>query len=220
MKIRAIITGATGMVGEGVLKECLVHHDVESVLVINRRPCGILDPKLSEIIHENFFDISSIENKLIGFNACFFCLGITSVNKKEQEYYSLTYTLTIYIAQRFASLNPDMTFCYISGLGTDSKEKGKFMWARIKGKTENDLIKLPFKKVYAFRPGFLQPEKGLKNVHKYYTFFKYLYPLFRLFLPGYVSTLKELGLAMINSVTKGYEKQILEVSDIVKLSTR
>ena len=218
MKLNVIITGTTGMVGEGVLHECLLHPDVEKILVINRKPCGISSPKLFEIIHNDFFDFSPIESSLIGFNACFFCLGVTSINKKESEYYSLTYTLTMGIAQRLAKLNPEMIFCYISGAGTDSTEKGKSMWARVKGKTENDLMKLPFKRVYAFRPGFLQPTKGLKNVHKYYSIFGLLYPLFRLTLSKYVSTLKELGLAMINSAITGYEKQVLEVPDIVILS--
>lgn len=218
MKLNVIITGTTGMIGEGVLHECLLHPDIEKILVINRRPCGISSPKLSEIIHNDFFDFSPIESSLIGFNACFFCLGVTSINKKESEYYSLTYTLTMGIAQRLAKLNPEMIFCYISGAGTDSTEKGKSMWARVKGKTENDLMKLPFKRVYAFRPGFLQPTRGLKNVHKYYSFFGLLFPLFRLTLSKYVSTLKELGLAMINSAITGYEKQVLEVPDIVILS--
>ena len=218
MKLNVIITGTTGMVGEGVLHECLRHPDVEKILVINRRPCGISSPKLFEIIHNDFFDFSPIESSLIGFNACFFCAGVTSINKSESEYYSLTYTLTMGIAQRLAKFNPEMIFCYISGAGTDSTEKGKSMWARIKGKTENDLMKLPFRRVYAFRPGFLQPTKGLKNVHKYYPIFGLLFPLFRLTLSKYVSTLKELGLAMINAAIIGYEKQVLEVPDIVRLS--
>jgi uncharacterized protein YbjT (DUF2867 family) len=220
MKLNVVITGATGMVGEGVLHECLLHPDVEKILVINRKPCGISSPKLSEIIHNDFFDFSPIESSLIGYNACFFCLGVSSVNKKEPEYFSLTYTLTMDIAQRLARLNPEMVFCYISGAGTDSTEKGKSMWARVKGKTENDLMKLPFKRVYALRPGFLQPSKGFKNVHKYYSIFRLLYPLLRSAFPKYVSTLKELGLAMINSVTTGYEKQVLEVPDIIILSRK
>ena len=218
MKKNIIITGATGMVGEGVLMECLSHPDIGKILVLSRRPCGITDPRISEIIHENFFDISPLENQLSGYDACFFCLGVTSVNKKEPEYFSLTYTLTMDIAKRLSGLNPGMTFCYISGAGTDSTEKGRMMWARVKGKTENDLMTLPFIKVYAFRPGFIHPTKGQKNIHGYYFIFGLLYPVFRLILPKFVSTLKELGLAMINSVLIGYEKQVLEVPDIVKLS--
>jgi uncharacterized protein YbjT (DUF2867 family) len=218
MKIKLIITGATGMVGEAVLMECLNHPDVESILVINRKPCGYSSPKLTEIIHENFFDLSPVKERLAGYNACFFCLGVTSLGKKEPEYYSLTYTLTIEFAGIVAGLNPEMTFCYISGAGTDSSEKGKLMWARVKGKTENDLMKLPFRKVFAFRPGFLLASKGQKRVNKYHVLFNFLYPVLRRTLPKYVSTLKELGLAMINCVTKGYEKQILEVPDIIRLS--
>ena len=220
MKIKAIITGTTGMVGEGVLHECLSHPDVEQVLLINRKSCGVSNPKISEIIHENFFDLSPIETQLKGYNACFFCSGVSAINKKEPEYYSLTYTLTSNIAEKLAKLNPDMTFCYISGAGTDSTEKGRIMWARVKGKTENDLMRLAFKKVYAFRPGFLQPSKGLKNVHKYYYRIGFLFPLLKKIFPGYISTLKELGLAMINSVTKGYDKSILEVRDIVNLAKK
>ena len=206
------------MVGEGVLHECLLHPDVEKILLINRRPCGISNPKLSEIIHDNFFDLSHIENQLIGYDACFYCLGVTSLRMKEPEYYYITYTLTLDIAQRLARLNPNMIFCYISGAGTNTPEKAKFMRARVKGKTEQDLMKLSFKKVYLFRPGLIKPTKGLNNVHKYYYIFSLFYPLFRLTMPKFVSTLKELGLSMIISATKGYEKQILEVPDIVKLS--
>jgi hypothetical protein len=218
MKINVIITGSTGMVGEGVLHECLLHPDVEKILLINRRPCGISNPKLSEIIHDNFFDLSHIENQLIGYDTCFYCLGVTSLRMKEPAYYYITYTLTLDIAQRLARLNPNMIFCYISGAGTNTPEKAKFMWTRVKGKTEQDLMKLSFKKVYLFRPGLIKPTKGLNNVHKYYYVFSPFYPLFRLTMPKFVSTLKELGLSMIISATKGYEKQILEVPDIVKLS--
>lgn len=218
MKIRAIITGATGMVGEGVLHECLLHSEVEKVLVINRRHCGITHPKLTEIIHSDFFDLSSIEAQLENYNACFFCLGVSSVRLKENEYKRFTYDLTINFAKTLLKLNPEMTFYYVSGDGTDSSEKGKIMWARVKGKTENDLMKLPFKKVYLFRPGYLQPTKGLKNTLIYYKFGAWLYPVFKILFPKHVSTLKELGLAMINSVMKGYNKSVLEVEDIIELS--
>ncbi len=218
MKLNVIITGATGMVGEGVLNVCLEHPDIESILSISRRSCGISHPKLKEIIHDNFYDLSPVEEHLRGYNACFFCLGVTSVNKKEPEYYKLTYTLTTGVARILSKLNPGMTFCYISGAGTDSTEKGRMMWARVKGKTENDLMKLPFKHVYAFRPGLLSPEKGSKNVSGIFVVARLLYPGLKLIMPKYVSTLKELGLAMINSASKGYEKQILEVPDIVKLA--
>jgi len=220
MKIKAIITGSTGMVGEGVLHECLEHSEVEKVLVINRRPCGIVHPKLTEILHNDFFDIAPISDKLKGYNACFFCLGVTSVGKKEPDYTKLTYTLTLHMAEIMAKQNPEMTFAYISGAGTDSSEKGKMMWARVKGKTENDLMKLPFKKVFAFRPGFIQPTRGLKRTQKAYKYMGPLIPLLKFIFPNFVGSLRELGLAMINSVLIGYEKRVLEVKDIRELSIR
>jgi hypothetical protein len=213
-KIRAIITGATGMVGEGVLHECLQHEQVEEVLIINRKPLGIIHPKLKEIIHANFYDLSPIAHELVGYNACYFCLGVTSVGKKEPEYYKLTYTLTMHMAEILSKTGYDMTFCYVSGSGTDSTEKGSSMWARVKGKTENDLMKLPFRQVFAFRPGFIKPTPGLKNSHAFYKFINWLYPVGRTIYPNGFCTLKELGLAMINVTAVGYSKQIIESTDI------
>jgi len=206
------------MAGEGVLRECMQHNDVEDILVISRKPCGVTHLKLKEIIHTDFFDLSSIANQLSGYNACFFCLGVSSVGMKEPEYHRLTYSLTLHVAETLAKQNSDMVFCYISGASTDSTEKGRMMWARVKGKTENDLMKLPFKKVYAFRPGYMHPTKGLKNTLKFYKYISWLYPVFRTLFPKRVSTLKELGLAMIQAVIKGYPKNILEVKDIVALA--
>ena len=200
MKIKAIITGATGMVGEGVLIECLQSPDVEQVLVINRRPCGVSHPKLKEIIHTDFFDFSSIAAQLKGYNACFFCLGVSSVGMNEKDYTHFTYDLTMHVAGTLAPPNPDMTFIYVSGASTDSTQKGSLMWARVKGKTENDLMKLPFKKVYAFRPGFMVPTPGAKNTLKPYKYFSWLFPLLLRF-PKYVSTLAQVGQAMIKAVT-------------------
>lgn len=217
-KIKAIITGVTGMVGEGVLHECLLHPDVEAVLVIGRKSCGVVHPKLKEIIHNDFFDISVIENQLKGYNACYFCLGVSSVGMKEPEYYKLTYTLTMNFAQTLSKVSSDLTFCYVSGGGTDSTEKGRVMWARVKGKTENDLMKLSFKQVFAFRPGYMHPTKGLKNILPYYKYLSWMYPFFRLVFPNMVSTLAELGQAMINATRFGYSKNILEVKDIVALA--
>jgi uncharacterized protein YbjT (DUF2867 family) len=217
-KIKAIITGTTGMVGEGVLHECLLSDDVEAVLVINRKPCGVTNPKLTEIIHQDFFDFSAIEPQLKGYNACFFCLGVSSVGMKEDAYYKLTYSLTLHVAQTLSKLNKGMTFCYISGSGTDNTEKGRSMWARVKGKTENDLMKLPFKQVYAFRPGFIKPIKGLKYTNPLYKYIGWLFPIGRALYPNGFCTLKEIGQAMIHTLTKGYGKNILEGKDIIELA--
>ncbi len=218
MKLKIILTGATGMVGEGVLHECLEHPEVAEVLVLGRKSCGINHPKLKEQIHSNFFDLSSIESILKGYNTCLFCLGVSSVGMKEAEYFKLTHTLTLHVAQTLATLNPEMTFCYISGSATDSTESGRSMWARVKGKTENDLQKLPFKAVYNFRPGYMQPTPGLKNTLSYYKYISWAYPFFRKVFPNFVSSLSELGLAMIQVSSKGYKKKILEVKDIVDCS--
>lgn len=212
--MRVIITGATGMVGEGVLHECLLHSQIEAVLVIGRKPAGVSHPKLKEIIHADFFNLSAIEGQLRGYDACFFCLGVSSVGMKEEAYSQLTYRLTLHVAETLGRLNDAMTFCYVSGRGTDSTEKGRIMWARVKGKTENDLFKLPFKQVFAFRPGYMHPTKGLKNTLTAYKYMSWLYPFLVLLTPQSVSTLRDLGLAMINVAINGYSKRIVEVKDI------
>lgn len=215
--IKAIVTGATGMVGEGVMHQCLQNPDVEEVLVINRKPCGLSHPKLKEIIHNDFFDLSAIKDQLTGYNTCFFCLGVTSVGKKAEEYYRFTYTLTMHVAETLAPLNPDMTFCYISGAGTDSNEKGNG-WAAVKGKTENDLMKLPFKQVYAFRPGFIKPIKGLANAHSFYKYVNWLYPIGRAIYPTGFCTLQELAAAMMRVVINPFSKKVIEGKDIIELA--
>jgi hypothetical protein len=218
MKIKAIITGTTGMVGEGVLHECLNHTDVESILVINRRSCNVQHPKLREIIHDNFYDLTAIKDQLSGYNACYFCLGTTSVGKSKEEYAQITYDLTKTFADTLVNLNPEMTFCYVSGSGTDSSEKGKIMWARVKGKTENYILNLGFKDAYMFRPALILPTKGLKNILTMYKILAPLLPVVKLIFPGYVCSLKQIGFAMINSVVKGYDKKVLNVRDIIKLA--
>jgi hypothetical protein len=217
---RIILTGATGMVGEGVLYECLRDNRIAAILVIGRRSCGYSHPKLKEILHADFTNLSPIVNQLGGYDACLFCAGVSSVGMKETEFYKLTYTLTLQFAQALSKLNPAMVFCYISGAHTDSTEKGKRMWARVKGKTENDLLKLPFKSVYNFRPGAMRPTKGLKNTLGFYKWLGWLLPVIKLISPNSVCTLQQLGKAMINASVKGYEKSILEVKDIVTLSNR
>ncbi len=218
MKIKAIIFGVTGMVGEGVLHVALNHPDIESVLVIGRKQCNVKDPKLKELVHNNFFNFSSIEEQLKGFNACYFCLGVSSVGMNEPDYRRITYDLTMHAATTLSRLNADMTFCYVSGTGTDSTEKGRSMWARVKGKTENDLMKLPFKAVYLFRPGYIKPIDGLHNAYAISKAVGLLYPVWRLLFPKYICTLEDLGLAMIHATERGYSKQILENPDIAKLA--
>jgi hypothetical protein len=218
MKIRCIIFGASGMVGGGVLLKTLASENVESILVIGRRSCGIIHDKVRELIHENFYDYSAIEEQLTDYNACFFCLGVSSLGMKEPEYHRITYDLTMQAASTLARLNPDMTFCYVSGTGTDSTEKGRLMWARVKGKTENHLLKLPFKAVYLFRPGLMKPIKGQKNVKTLYRLLGTLYPLWKFLSPKNVCTLEEVGLAMIQAVMVGNHKEILENMDIALLA--
>ena len=219
-KIKVIITGVTGMVGEGVMHECLHHPQVESVLVINRRPCGVVHPKLKEIIHQDFLNFAPIESQLSGYDACYFCLGISSVGVDKDTYYRMTYTLTLHVAETLSRYNRGMTFCYVSGQGTDSSEHGRLMWARVKGKTENDLMKLPFRQVFAFRPGFMKPTGGLKNTLKGYRYLGWLYPIGRRLFPNTFCTLKEVGIAMIHTTTLGYDKRVLEVRDIVALAQK
>lgn len=218
MGLKVIITGATGMVGEGVLQECISNPEVEEILLINRKPSSYSGEKIKEILHQDFYDIHSIAQQLKNYDACFFCLGTSSVGMKEEDYYKITYTLTINFAKTLSALNPQMIFCYVSGANTDSSEKGKQMWARVKGKTENDLMKLPFKAVYNFRPGFMKPSKGAKNVRGIYKIINFMYPLFRLINPVYFLTLEEVGKAMINVSEKGFNKKILETKDIATLS--
>lgn len=213
--LKVIITGSTGMVGEGVLFECLKHPRVESVLVINRRSCGVKHEKLTEIIHNNFLNISPIKDGLSGYNACYFCLGVSSMGMKETKYRQITYDLTMHVAKTLHAMNPEMVFTYVSGKGTDSTAKGRIMWARVKGRTENDLLNL-FNKVYMFRPGYIQPTRGLKNTYKIYKVLAPFYPIWKTFFPNYVCTLQDIGLAMINCTINGYEKPLLENTDIAK----
>jgi uncharacterized protein YbjT (DUF2867 family) len=218
MKINAILFGATGMVGEGVLLTTLNHKDVESVLVIGRRPCTITHEKLKKLIHNDFFDYSLIEERLKGYDACFFCLGVSSVGMNELDYTRTTYNLTMQAASTLSRINPGMTFCYVSGTGTDSTEQGRMMWARVKGKTENHLKKLPFKSVYLFRPGLMKPVKGQRNIKPIYKAFGSFYPLLKFLFPNSACTLEDLGLAMIHVSEFGYKINVLENLDITRLA--
>jgi hypothetical protein len=216
--INVIVTGASGMVGEGVLLECIRHPQVGRILVVGRRPCGVVHPKMKEVLVKDFFDLHSIEGELKGYNACFFCLGVSSVGMKEPEYKKLTYDLTMNFANLVSRLNPGMTFCYVSGASTDSSEKGRMMWARVKGKTENDLMKLPFKQAIAFRPGVMLTTPGMKNALSYYKYFAWIFHLIRPLAPNFVLRLSEVGRAMINAALYGSTRKVLEAKDISELS--
>ncbi len=217
MALKIIITGATGMVGEGVLLECLVNPLVESVLVVGRRPCGMSHPKLKELIHNDLAALSPYTDKLAGYDACFFCAGVSSVGKKEEEFARLTYDLTVSFAEVFKNANPgkSLTFCYVSGYGTDSTASGKTMWARIKGRTENKLLEMFPGGGYMFRPGIMKPIKGQKRILKFYFGWQVTYPIMRFLMPKFACTLEEVGKAMINCAIHKPGKHVLEVRDIV-----
>lgn len=217
MNFKVIITGATGMVGEGVLLECLDHPQILEVLSVSRKPTGRTHAKLKEYVVPDFLSLKEDDETLKGYDACFFCAGISSVGIREAAYRQVTFETTVHFAQVLLRQNPDMTFIYVSGAGTDSSEKGRLMWARVKGETENTLAGMPFKKVYNFRPGFMKLTPGQKNALPMYKYVGWLYPFFKVVLPNSTSTLKQVGQAMINSLIKGSDKQILEVKDINKL---
>ncbi|NQY10634.1 MAG: epimerase [Flavobacteriales bacterium] len=219
--IKAIITGTTGMLGMGVLLECLENNDVSEVLIFNRTSIGMNHPELKEVLTKDFYDLSSIAKELEGYNTCYFGLGTTSVGKDEPEYHKITYDLTTTFAKAVLKNNTDVTFCYVSGVGTDSSEKGKSMWARVKGKTENALIAMPFKGSFAFRPGYIQPLKGAKaksgSVNFFYALFKPLYPLLKR-MPSIITDTTSIGKAMISLSKNGYDKNVIDVIDINKLA--
>ena len=217
-KLAVIITGATGMVGEGVLFECLKHPAIERVLLVSRKPYPMSHPKLKECIVPDFLQLDAVAAQLSGYDACFFCAGVTSIGKTEAEYTYITYDTTLHFAGQLAALNPQMTFVYVSGAGTDRSEVGKTMWARVKGKTENALLSCGFRQAYNFRPGFMKPTAGQKNVIALYKFLGWFYPILRMLFPNHVSTMSDVGLAMIQSVLKGYSKPVLEIKDINTLA--
>lgn len=217
-QLRVVLTGATGMVGEGVLLECLRNPAVEHVLMVNRRSSPRKHPKLTELVVPDLFHLDAVVEQLTGFNACFFCAGRTSVGLSEADYTRLTWDLTISFARVLAALNPAMTFIYVSGAGTDSSEKGRSMWARVKGRTENALQQVGFARAFSFRPGFMLATPGQRNLHASYKLVAWLYPIARVVVPQYVSTLRQVAVAMIYVALNGFSKPILEVRDINALS--
>jgi len=216
--MNVILFGATGMVGQGVLRECLLDPEIESVLSIGRSATGQRHAKLRELVHSNMFDFSGVEDRLSGFDACFFCLGVSSAGMSEENYRRVTFDLTIAAGRTLARLNPGMTFLYISGMGTDSSEHGRSMWARVKGQTENELLRMPFKAAYMLRPGVIVPLHGIKSKTKLYQFFYAAAgPLLRMahsLFPKQVVTTEQLGRAMIKIAKQGAPKRVLEAPDI------
>ena len=219
--MNVIIFGATGMVGQGVLRECLLDPDVGRLLTIGRSATGQRHEKLREIVHGDLFDLSSIESQLAGFHACFFCLGVSAAGMTEAEYSHITYDMTLAVARTLARLNPGMTFIYVTGAGTDSSEHGRTMWARVKGRTENALLVLPFKAAYMFRPGVIQPLHGIRSRTKLYRVLYVvtapLFPILKKLFPRSVTTTEQVGRAMIRVAREGAPKRVLEAADIIAI---
>jgi uncharacterized protein YbjT (DUF2867 family) len=221
--VNVLIFGATGMVGQGVLRECLAAADVGKVLTVGRTPTGVRHPKLQELVHAEMWDYANVEDDLKDFDACFFCIGVTSSTMNEEQYTHLTYDLTMAVASTLARLNPRMVFVYVSGAGADNSETSRVMWQRVRGKTENALLKLPFRGVYIFRPGMIQPV-GVKSKTTAYRWFyaltKPLLPLLRAMLPDQILSTPQVGQAMLAAVRNGAQKRVLESPDINALSKR
>jgi uncharacterized protein YbjT (DUF2867 family) len=220
--VKVILFGATGMVGAGVLQECLIDPRVTSILVVGRQTCGVTHPKLQEILHADFFNYTAIQPHFAASHACFFCLGVSSVGMAEETYRHVTYDLTLAAAHSMLAVNDQLTFCYVSGAGTDTTERGSMMWARVKGATENALSRMPFKAAYMFRAGFIQPLKGVRSKVRWYqaiyTAVGPLYPILSRVAPRYVTTTEAMGRSMIRAVVSGYSKPILETEDINRLA--
>ena len=219
--MKVVLFGASGMVGAGVLLECLEDPRVHSVVVIGRRSCGISHPKVREVLRQDFFDYRDLEAEFTGVDACFFCLGVSAAGMKEGDYRRVTYDMTVSAAEALARLNAGLTFCYVSGEGTDSTERGRFMWARVKGETENRLLSMPIRS-YAFRPGFIQPLKGVRSrtslYQALYTMLGPAIPLLRRVFPAHMTTTENVGRAMIQVAAVGSAKRILENPDIDALA--
>lgn len=210
-----ILTGATGYVGEGVLLECLADPGIEAVLVVGRKPCGMTHAKLKELIVPDFFSLDTVKDQLRGYDGCFYCAGVSSVGKNEADFTRLTYDTTVAFARSVVAASPQATFIYVSGGGTDSSEKGKLMWARVKGRTENDLARMGFARQFNFRPGIMTITPGMRNPKWW---MRGLVPVFAVLMPWATCSMKAVGLAMINAMVKGYGKNIVEVKDIKALA--
>ncbi|MGC1594338.1 MAG: hypothetical protein WA774_03215 [Candidatus Acidiferrales bacterium] len=216
--MNVLLFGATGMVGQGVLRECLLDPGLPLVQTVGRSATGVQHPKLREIVHADLWHYDAIGGKLSGFDACFFCLGVSSAGMNEADYERVTFGITMAAAQLLCRLNPKMTFIYVSGAGTDSSEHGRTMWARVKCKTENALLRLPFAAAFMFRPGIIEPVHGVTSKTPGYRFFYTIarpwLPLLRRAIPKYILTTQEIGLAMLSVTRQGYPKRVLETRDI------
>lgn len=212
--MKIILFGATGMVGQGVLRECLADSDVDEVLIIGRNASPVDEPKVRQIVRDDLSDYADVEGELAGFDACFFCLGVSAAGMDEAQYTAITYDLTLAVARTFARINPDMTFIYVSGHGTDSSEQGRTMWARVKGRTENELLKLPFRAAYMFRPAFIQPMHGIRSRTRtyrvLYAIFGPLFPILNALFPKYVTTTEQVGRAMLAVAKQGHPTPVVD----------
>jgi uncharacterized protein YbjT (DUF2867 family) len=219
--MNVLILGATGMVGQGVLRECLLDGGVARVVTLGRHATGRAHPKVREVVHADLFHLQAVEGELTGLDACFYCLGATAAGKSEAEYARINYDMTLAVAETLARLDPDMTFVYVSGMGTDSTERGRTMWARVKGKTENALLRLPFKAAYMLRPGIILPMHGIKSktalYRVFYSLMTPLYPALRALFPRAITTTEHLGRVMLRLARSGYSKPVLESADIALL---
>lgn len=221
--MKVSLFGATGMVGAGVLLECLADDRVTAVTAIGRSASGRIHPKLTDLPHQDFLHLESLQPQLAGYDSCFFCLGVSSLGMDEAAYTRITYDYTLAAARAFLAANPAGTFCYISGAGTDSTERGRSMWARVKGRTENDILALGFRRAYMLRPGFIQPVKGVRSktgwYQVFYTVLKPLSPMIRALFPGLATTTSTVGRAMIRLGLEGYSRPIVTNRDINRLAS-
>jgi uncharacterized protein YbjT (DUF2867 family) len=216
-----LILGATGMVGQGVLRECLLHDGVRRVVALGRTATGQVHPKLRDVVHADLLHLEPVESELSGIHACFYCLGASAAGISEVEYTRINYAMTLSVAETLARLGPDLTFVYVSGAGTDSTERGRVMWARVKGRTENALLRMPFRSAYVLRPGLIVPMHGVRSkttlYRAFYTILGPLLPLLRKLFPTAVLTTEQMGRAMLRLARSGYSKHVLETADIAKL---
>jgi uncharacterized protein YbjT (DUF2867 family) len=216
--MKVLLFGATGMVGQGVLRECLLDPDVQIVVAVGRSSTGVQHPKLREIVHKDLWHYADIENELTGFDACFFCLGVSSSGMTEEDYAHVTYDIALAVAETLSGLNPKMTFVFVSGAGTDSSEQGRIMWARVKGRTENALLRLSFAAAFMFRPGVIQPLHGARSkttsYRVLYALTTPLMPVLRWIFPDQILTTEQIGRAMLAVAKRGFPRRVLESKDI------